>query len=106
MLSTSHNKSSSRQSTSLLASNASPISTVLANFNQNQYQHNNTNSLRRVQNYGKMAKLSLESVPEQTICSVPSQQCSIDYDISDCQQEVEMNHITVPVCIEREIIKI
>ncbi len=107
MLSASHNKSSSRQSTSLLASNASPISTVLAtNLNQNQYQHNNTNSLRRAQNYGKMAKLSLESVPEQTICSVPSQQCSIDYDISDCQQEVEMNHITVPVCIERQIIKI
>jgi len=63
----SHTKSSSRQS---------PISTVLAsNLNQNQYQHNNTNSFRRGQTYGKMHKLSLESVPEQTICSVPSQQC-------------------------------
>ena len=99
----SHQKSVSRQSS------PSPISTVLTtNMSPNELYHNNTNSLRRGQStgYGKLQKLSLESVPEQTMCSVPSHQCSIDYGLSDCQQELELNNIRVPVCIERNQIKI
>ena len=103
-----HQKSCSRQSSS-----PSPISTVLSsNMNPSDLYHNNTNSLRRGQTssvvgYGKLQKLSLESVPEQTICSVPSHQCSIDYGLSDCQQELELNNMRpVPVSIERNQIKI
>lgn len=103
MLSSSLHKTSSRPP----SSSASPISTVLStNLDQveYEYQHNNTNSLRRGHTFSKLTKVSLESVPEQTIiCSVPSH-CSSNYG-TDCQQ-VEMNHIQPNVCVERNEIKI